>query len=641
MAELDADVPILADAVFSETGEHTAQLLVPRRPGPRAQERSYPPQPESSQPPTHSPTAIAAMERDIAELAARWGGVEQHLDRNAAAIGALGEQLAATQQALNASNSAQQQLIAQLAQREDRLDATRKTLDDSNIVRQELLGELALKDKRIVELSEALEQNEAARTEDARIRANLEAQRRERDDSRQTLAVQLAQSESRVAELEQALAASDAHRQSVETELGKRDSELEDARNAATQNLAAIKTLEADLEDRGRALAALHDERDESRQSVASLQAELSAVQTQSQDLQKQLELEQSRRETMLDAAAQPASDVDAYRTEIAALSAYIDNRRSEWDRLHAELAEHRSTIAELNAELTQRTERQLQQERTMQQEARRATQLGEQLAALNSTVTQLKSELAERRLDANSRRAEAESRQVAAGAQAAAQVAEEFKAEIGRLRDELSEQSALLRARETELAASQQAQRELLQDVESEQASEAESNRSRTDLKQLERDLANPDLPSNEKERIATLQRELSERIQALRVLQTAEPGGDVVAIHAGRGELAAPPPERRATLVCLTNDHPEAYRIDKSEMIIGRSSDCDIQILTHFVSREHAGLQREDERVFIEDLGSTNGVFVNAVRVERQQLQHGDWVTIGETQFRFLDEA
>ena len=39
------------------------------------------------------------------------------------------------------------------------------------------------------------------------------------------------------------------------------------------------------------------------------------------------------------------------------------------------------------------------------------------------------------------------------------------------------------------------------------------------------------------------------------------------------------------------------------------------------------------------IEDLGSRNGVFVNADRVDRQRLQQGDLVTIGETQFRFLE--
>jgi pSer/pThr/pTyr-binding forkhead associated (FHA) protein len=38
------------------------------------------------------------------------------------------------------------------------------------------------------------------------------------------------------------------------------------------------------------------------------------------------------------------------------------------------------------------------------------------------------------------------------------------------------------------------------------------------------------------------------------------------------------------------------------------------------------------------IEDLGSTNGVFVNSVRIDRHELHHSDLVTVGETQFRFL---
>jgi pSer/pThr/pTyr-binding forkhead associated (FHA) protein len=62
-------------------------------------------------------------------------------------------------------------------------------------------------------------------------------------------------------------------------------------------------------------------------------------------------------------------------------------------------------------------------------------------------------------------------------------------------------------------------------------------------------------------------------------------------------------------------------------------------LQILTHFVSREHARVTLSGESAVIEDLGSRNGVFVNAVRVDRRHLQQGDLVTIGETQFRFVE--
>jgi pSer/pThr/pTyr-binding forkhead associated (FHA) protein len=87
----------------------------------------------------------------------------------------------------------------------------------------------------------------------------------------------------------------------------------------------------------------------------------------------------------------------------------------------------------------------------------------------------------------------------------------------------------------------------------------------------------------------------------------------------------------------VCLTSDPPAEYRVGSSALLIGRSPHCDIRITTHFVSREHARILRDRQQVLIEDLGSKNGVFVNAVRVERGALRHGDLVTIGETQFRF----
>src|SRR5690606_20440429 len=95
-----------------------------------------------------------------------------------------------------------------------------------------------------------------------------------------------------------------------------------------------------------------------------------------------------------------------------------------------------------------------------------------------------------------------------------------------------------------------------------------------------------------------------------------------------------------RTASMVCLTDDAPRSYELRKPVVIIGRTSQCDIQVATHFVSREHARIIETDDGRVIEDLESKNGVFVNSVRVARGPLQHGDLVTIGETQFRFLHE-
>jgi pSer/pThr/pTyr-binding forkhead associated (FHA) protein len=76
----------------------------------------------------------------------------------------------------------------------------------------------------------------------------------------------------------------------------------------------------------------------------------------------------------------------------------------------------------------------------------------------------------------------------------------------------------------------------------------------------------------------------------------------------------------------------------MNKDAITIGRAPECDIQIATDFVSRQHATIRREAADMFIEDESSTNGVYVNAVRVSRQALMDGDEITIGESRFRFV---
>ena len=90
---------------------------------------------------------------------------------------------------------------------------------------------------------------------------------------------------------------------------------------------------------------------------------------------------------------------------------------------------------------------------------------------------------------------------------------------------------------------------------------------------------------------------------------------------------------------LICLTGDAPKRFPLTKRTVTLGRGPHCDLQVVTHFVSREHARITLTDGKPLIEDLGSRNGLFVNSVRVDRRTLQHGDLVTIGESQFRFVE--
>lgn len=66
-------------------------------------------------------------------------------------------------------------------------------------------------------------------------------------------------------------------------------------------------------------------------------------------------------------------------------------------------------------------------------------------------------------------------------------------------------------------------------------------------------------------------------------------------------------------------------------AEVLIGRSSELDMVLVEDMVSRRHARISVDGEQVTIEDLGSTNGTFVNGERVKRMGLSDGDRVLIG----------
>ena len=89
----------------------------------------------------------------------------------------------------------------------------------------------------------------------------------------------------------------------------------------------------------------------------------------------------------------------------------------------------------------------------------------------------------------------------------------------------------------------------------------------------------------------------------------------------------------------VTLVTVDPEGNTRDaamkRARLLIGRREGCDVRISVASVSREHCELRVEDGRLFIKDLGSSNGTYVNRQRVQEVQLSPGDLIAVGPAVF------
>jgi len=75
--------------------------------------------------------------------------------------------------------------------------------------------------------------------------------------------------------------------------------------------------------------------------------------------------------------------------------------------------------------------------------------------------------------------------------------------------------------------------------------------------------------------------------------------------------------------------------------ELGIGRSVDSDVRVFDEAASRQHARVLRDGGVYMVEDLGSTNGTYVNGRKVERHQLRSGDEIAVRDLTLLFLDDA
>ena len=101
---------------------------------------------------------------------------------------------------------------------------------------------------------------------------------------------------------------------------------------------------------------------------------------------------------------------------------------------------------------------------------------------------------------------------------------------------------------------------------------------------------------------------------------LDDAATHGPVLVIRAGGGRVG------------------ESFPLDGDRMTIGRRPDSDIFLDDVTVSRDHALLVRRGGDLYLDDLGSLNGSYVNRRRIESHRLEDGDELQIGKYKLTFL---
>jgi len=145
--------------------------------------------------------------------------------------------------------------------------------------------------------------------------------------------------------------------------------------------------------------------------------------------------------------------------------------------------------------------------------------------------------------------------------------------------------------------------------------------------------------------------ERELPE-VGSSEVSRALEDVGRLVALQADEPEAYAPlaPPDGQAVAASSRDVFARLRLMRAGQLVlerelargslcIGRSSDNELCIESRYVSRQHCRIVTDERRCVLEDVNSTNGLYVNDKRVRRHRLRNGDVVRVGEHRMHYVD--
>jgi len=102
-------------------------------------------------------------------------------------------------------------------------------------------------------------------------------------------------------------------------------------------------------------------------------------------------------------------------------------------------------------------------------------------------------------------------------------------------------------------------------------------------------------------------------------------------------QGDVSMPADRRLSLAVLQGKDSGRIFLVDKPRMVLGRG-EADIVLNDTEVSRLHAAIEVHGARVVLRDLGSTNGIFVNEVKVSQSEIENRTEFRLGGTRLMLI---
>ncbi len=509
------------------------------------------------------------------------------------------------------------------------------------------------------------------------------------------LEAEIARLHARWQQVEEGFGAKDGVIAELQGELASRDGALADLRERLGRNAEGLSALERALADKNNEVANLSADLVRGAAAHEQNVVALSTAAAERQATQRELEVARidltrlngavQREQAAVRALTERNERLVAAQATLALrlqeLEAYIDGRAQSWSGLQTEIAEQKSMIVRLEKGLktkdlslddAARTKRELEQKfadlerqnseisgRRKEREAQ-YEDLQHKLAEQFALAEQLKTDLAKRVADHD---------RVLASAVV-------DRTSIDTLESSVRDKDAAVAALEIRLAANRSAAEErqlaLERDLAERDAALAQSREHAEQQSQLatrlkaELDIkrTSVDLLQRNAHRISDLGASLAQLERRIESSKSSRVTADATPVIEAPSVVAAEPRDllpiesflslgdadvggddadgHEPKLVGSVGGEAVSFPLSKSDVTIGRGKGSDIRISSHFISRHHARISKRGIATTIEDIGSKNGIFVNANRIKRCVLRDGDVVSLAsELDLKFVDAA